>query len=43
MSEMVGYLLKNPQHAESMGALSSAHTLANHRWDNRVKQIEQWL
>lgn len=43
MSEMVGYLLKNPQHAESMGALSSAHTLENHRWDNRVAEIMKWM
>ena len=43
MVNKVSALLGNPDEARRLGALNAANTLANHRWDNRVKQIEQWL
>lgn len=36
-------LLDAPAEAKAMGAECAAHTLANHRWNNRVKQIEAWM
>ncbi len=35
--------LSNSEEAKAVGQLSAAHTLANHRWNNRVKQVEQWM
>lgn len=46
LDEMVGAvrtLLADPIEAGRLGALNAANTLANHRWDNRVKQIESWM
>lgn len=43
MVEKVRYLLDDPPHAQHVGELNAANTLANHRWHNRVKQIMAWL
>lgn len=36
-------LLDAPAEAKAMGAECAAHTLAHHRWNNRVKKIMEWL
>lgn len=36
-------LLSAPTEAKAMGAECAANTLANHRWNNRVKTIEAWM
>ena len=43
MVNKVSALLGNPDEARRLGALNAANTLANHRWDNRVKQIMTWI
>jgi len=41
--QAVGMLLRRPDVAEQLGAMCADNTLAKHRWNNRVKIIEQWM
>ena len=43
MVETVRSLLEDEKEARRDGALNAANTLALHRWNNRVKQIETWM
>lgn len=43
MVGMVRYLLNGPAHARRKGELCAANTLKQHRWNNRVKTMMEWL
>lgn len=43
MVEAVRLLLERPDVAAKLGEENAANTLANHRWNERVKQIETWM
>lgn len=43
MVESVGELLADPKRAKELGELNAANTLKKHRWNERVKIIEQWM
>jgi len=43
MVAAVRYLMDDHAHARHTGELNAAHTLANHRWNNRVAKIMKWM
>lgn len=43
MVEAVRHALANPVESEMIGQLSAQNTLKQHRWNERVKRIEQWM
>ena len=43
MVAAVQYLLDDPDRARRIGEMNAANTLANHRWNNRLKQMISWL
>ena len=43
MVKMVRYALDHPLESMRLGELSAANTLEQHRWNNRVTQMMEWL
>lgn len=43
MVKMVAHALAHPEEARRIGVMNAAHTLKEHRWNNRVTQMMGWM